>query len=71
MPFIAAAVAVDTVTAPLKKARALRIGVPIVNGVLVAGIGLLMLTNTLVRMPQYFDWGGGPVGMVSSGQLRR
>lgn len=64
VPFIAAALAVDTITRPLKKARALRIGVPIVSGVLVAGIGLLMLTNTLVRMPQYFDWGGGPVGAV-------
>jgi cytochrome c-type biogenesis protein len=62
MPFIAAAVAVDTVTRPLKQARLLRIGVPIVSGVLVAGIGVLMLTNTLVQMPQYFDWGGSPRG---------
>jgi cytochrome c-type biogenesis protein len=62
VPFIAAAMAVDTITRPLKKARLLRIGVPIVSGVLVTGIGVLMLTNTLVRMPQYFDWGGGPLG---------
>jgi cytochrome c-type biogenesis protein len=62
VPFVAAAMAVDTVTQPLKKARLLRLGVPIVSGVLVAGIGVLMLTNTLVRMPQYFDWGGGPLG---------
>ncbi len=53
---------VDTVTRPLKKARLLRLGVPIVSGVLVAGIGVLMLTNTLVRTPQYFDWGGSPRG---------
>jgi cytochrome c biogenesis protein CcdA len=62
LPFIAAAMAVDTVTRPLKRARLLRIGVPIVSGVLVAGIGVLMLTDTLVQMPQYFDWGGGVRG---------
>ncbi len=62
VPFIAAAVAVDAITQPLKRARLLRVGVPVVSGVLVAGIGVLMLTNTLVQMPQYFDWGGGPLG---------
>ena len=62
IPFIAAAMAVDTVTRPLKRARMLRVGVPIVSGVLVAAIGVLMLTDTLVRMPQYFDWGGGALG---------
>jgi cytochrome c-type biogenesis protein len=62
VPFIAAAMAVDTVTRPLKQARMLRVGVPIVSGVLVAGIGFLMLTNSLIQMPQYFDWGGGPRG---------
>jgi cytochrome c-type biogenesis protein len=62
VPFIAAAMAVDSVTRPLKRARLLRVGVPIVSGVLVAGIGVLMLTNTLVQMPQYFDWGGGTPG---------
>ncbi|TAK57221.1 MAG: cytochrome c biogenesis protein CcdA [Dehalococcoidia bacterium] len=71
VPFIASAMAVDTITAPLKKARALRIGVPIVSGALVAGIGFLMVTNTLVRMPQYFNWGGGPVGALWLGQLWR
>jgi cytochrome c-type biogenesis protein len=62
VPFIAAAVAVDAVTRPLKQARLLRIGVPIVSGALVVGIGVLMLTNTLVQMPQYFDWGGSSRG---------
>lgn len=62
VPFIAAAVAVDAVTRPLKQARLLRVAVPIVSGALVAGIGVLMLTNTLVQMPQYFDWGGSPRG---------
>lgn len=62
LPFIAAAMAVDTVTRPLKRARLLRIGVPIVSGVLVAAIGVLMLTDTLIQMPQYFDWGGGASG---------
>jgi cytochrome c-type biogenesis protein len=62
VPFIAAAFAVDAVTRPLKQARLLRIGVPIASGVLVASIGVLMLTNTLVQMPQYFDWGGSPRG---------
>ncbi|MDE3095376.1 MAG: cytochrome c biogenesis protein CcdA [Chloroflexota bacterium] len=62
LPFVASAVAVDTVTRPLKRLRVLRVGVPIVSGALVAAIGILMLTNTLVQMPQYFDWGGGARG---------
>jgi len=62
LPFIAAALAVDKVTLPLKRARRLRVAVPIVSGVLVVAIGFLMLTNMLVQMPQYFDWGGGAVG---------
>jgi len=62
VPFIAAAFAVDAVTRPLKEARWLRVGMPVVSGVLVVGIGVLMLTNTLVQMPQYFDWGGSPRG---------
>ena len=62
LPFIAAALAVDRVTLPLKRARRLRVAVPIVSGVLVVLIGFLMLTNTLVQMPQYFDWGGGAIG---------
>ena len=62
LPFIAAALAVDQVTGPLKRARRLRVAVPIVSGVLVVGIGFLMLTNMLVQMPQYFDWGGGAIG---------
>ena len=62
LPFIASALALDAVTRPLKRARALRVGVPIVSGVLVAAIGVLMLTNLLVTMPQYFDWGGGALG---------
>jgi cytochrome c-type biogenesis protein len=62
LPFIAAALAVDKVTLPLKRARRLRVAVPIVSGVLVAAIGFLMLTNMLVQMPQYFDWGGGAIG---------
>ena len=62
LPFIAAALAVDRVTLPLKRARRLRVAVPIVSGVLVAAIGFLMVTNMLVQMPQYFDWGGGAIG---------
>ena len=62
VPFVVSAMAVDTITRPLKRARVLRVGVPIVSGALVVGIGVLMLTNTLVRMPQYFDWGGGVYG---------
>jgi hypothetical protein len=33
-----------------------------VSGVLVVAIGVLMLTNTLIQMPQYFDWGTGASG---------
>jgi cytochrome c-type biogenesis protein len=62
VPFIAAAFAVDAVTRPLKRARLLRVGLPIVSGVLVVAIGVLMLTNTLIQMPQYFDWGTGASG---------
>jgi cytochrome c-type biogenesis protein len=62
VPFIAAAFAVDAITRPLKRARLLRVGLPIVSGVLVVAIGVLMLTNTLIQMPQYFDWGTGASG---------
>ena len=62
VPFIASAVAVDKVTLPLRRARHLRVAVPIISGALVVAIGVLMLTNTLVQMPQYFDWGGGANG---------
>lgn len=63
VPFVLAALAVDTVTRPLKRARKLRIAVPIVSGALVAFIGVLMLTNTLLQMPQYFDWGDTQAGL--------
>lgn len=62
VPFIATAVAVDRIANPLRRARLVRAATPVLSGALVIGIGVLMLTNTLVQMPQYFDWGGGQFG---------
>ncbi len=62
VPFIATAVAVDRITNPLRRAKLLRAAVPVLSGALVVGIGVLMLTNTLVQMPRYFNWGGNGLG---------
>ncbi len=62
VPFIATAVAVDRVTNPLRRARLLRAAVPVLSGALVVAVGVLMLTNTLVQMPRYFNWGGNGLG---------
>ncbi|HWQ29155.1 MAG TPA: cytochrome c biogenesis protein CcdA [Dehalococcoidia bacterium] len=62
VPFIVTAVAVDRIANPLRRARLVRAAVPVLSGALVVGIGVLMLTNTLVQMPRYFDWGGNSLG---------
>jgi cytochrome c-type biogenesis protein len=57
VPFLIMALAVDPISAGLKKIRPVLAAVPVVSGALVVGIGLLILTNNLIRLNQFFDWG--------------
>lgn len=57
VPFLIMALAVDPISAGLKKIRPVLAAVPIVSGALVVAIGVLILTNNLIRLNQFFDWG--------------
>jgi cytochrome c-type biogenesis protein len=57
VPFLIVALAVDPISARLKRMRPVLAAVPLVSGLLVIAVGVLMLTNGLIRMNQYFDWG--------------
>jgi cytochrome c-type biogenesis protein len=57
LPFLVTALAVETISARLKRMRFFLAAVPVVSGVLVVAVGVLMLTNNFIRITQYFDWG--------------
>jgi cytochrome c-type biogenesis protein len=57
LPFLAMAIALDPISAQLRKIRPLLSTVPLVSGTLVVTVGLLMLTNNFFRLSQFFDWG--------------
>jgi len=57
VPFLITAFAVERVSAQLKRLRPVMPAVSLASGLLVVGVGVLMLTNTLIRVTQYFDWG--------------
>ncbi len=57
VPFLIMALAVDPISNGLKKIRPVLAAVPIVSGALVVAIGVLILTNNLIRLNQFFDWG--------------
>jgi cytochrome c-type biogenesis protein len=57
LPFLAMAVALEPISAQLRKIRPLLSTVPLVSGTLVVSVGLLMLTNNFFRLSQFFDWG--------------
>jgi cytochrome c-type biogenesis protein len=56
LPFLIMALAVEPISAGLKRIRPVLAAVPIVSGTLVVGIGFLMLTNNLIQVNQFFDW---------------
>lgn len=56
VPFLIMAFAVEPISRGLKRIRPVLAVVPIVSGGLVVGVGLLMLTNNLIRLNQFFDW---------------
>ena len=56
VPFLATAMAVDTVTGWLRRMRPAMFSVQLISGALVVAIGVLMVTNALVRLPSYFSW---------------
>jgi cytochrome c-type biogenesis protein len=57
VPFLIMALALDPISAGLKRIRPALMVVPLVSGLLVVAVGVLMLTNSLIRMNQFFDWG--------------
>lgn len=57
VPFLVMALAVDPISNALKKIRPVLAAVPVVSGALVVAIGVLILTNNLIRFNQFFDWG--------------
>ncbi len=56
VPFLVTAMAVETVTGWLKRLRPTMFFVQLVSGLLVVAIGVLLVTDTLVRVPSYFSW---------------
>lgn len=57
VPFLAVALGLGWAAARIRALRAhLRFVMPL-SGAFVAAVGLLMLTNTFQRLPQYFSWG--------------
>jgi cytochrome c-type biogenesis protein len=57
VPFLIMALAVEGISSRLKRIRPVLAMAPLVSGLLVVAVGLLMLTNSLIRINQYFDWG--------------
>lgn len=57
VPFLIMALALEPISARLKRMRPVLAAVPLVSGLLVIAVGVLMLTNSLIRMNQFFDWG--------------
>jgi cytochrome c-type biogenesis protein len=57
LPFLIMAVALEPVSAQMRKMRPLLATVPLVSGTLVVAVGLMMLTNNFFRVSQFFDWG--------------
>jgi cytochrome c-type biogenesis protein len=57
LPFLIMALALDPISAQLRRMRPLLSAVPLISGGLVATVGLLMLTNNFYRLSQFFNWG--------------
>ena len=57
VPFLIVALTADSISARLKKLRWLTALVPAVSGALVVTVGVLMLTNNMIRINQLFSWG--------------
>ena len=57
VPFLIVALAADSISVRLKKLGRLVAVVPLVSGALVVAVGVLMLTNSLIRLNQFFNWG--------------
>lgn len=57
VPFLIMALAVEPISAGLKRIRPVLAAVPVVSGGLVVAVGVLILTNNLIKLNQFFDWG--------------
>jgi len=61
IPFLIMALALESISARLKRLRPVLAVVPVVSGILVVAVGVLMLTNSYIKITQFFDWGQGYV----------
>ena len=57
VPFLIMAIAVEPISAMPEAHPPVLAAVPLVSGALVVAVGVLMLTNNLIRINQFFDWG--------------
>ncbi len=57
VPFLIVALAVEGISSRLKRLRPVLAMTTLVSGLLVVAVGVLMLTNSLIRINQFFDWG--------------
>jgi cytochrome c-type biogenesis protein len=57
VPFLGVALAADPISRWMKRQRRVRALVPAASGLLVVAVGVLMLTNSLIQMNQFFNFG--------------
>ncbi|MEK7247609.1 MAG: cytochrome c biogenesis protein CcdA [Chloroflexota bacterium] len=57
LPFLIMALAVEPIAAGLKRIRPVLAAVPVVSGGLVVAVGVLMITNNMMKLNHFFDWG--------------
>jgi cytochrome c-type biogenesis protein len=57
VPFLGVALAAQPISAWMKRQHRMRSIVPVASGLLVVAVGFLMLTNSLIRMNQFFIFG--------------
>ena len=57
IPFLLVAAAAGPISAWMKRQHVVRAVVPVASGLLVVFIGFLMLTNSLIRMNNFFNFG--------------
>jgi cytochrome c-type biogenesis protein len=57
VPFLGVALAADPISGWMKRRTRARALAPVASGVLVVAVGLLMVTNSLIRMNEYFTFG--------------
>jgi cytochrome c-type biogenesis protein len=57
VPFLATALAINSVTGFLKRLRPYQRAISLVSGLFIIAVGVLMITNLFARIPKFFYWG--------------